>query len=147
MDTWGVVFLGIIALMALVQGAFLVGIAVFVLRVARGLDALEARLDKEFGPALANLERISRNAAEVSDLATVQARRFDLVLGDTIDKVEDTVTQVQRVIARPLRPVANILAVIRGVQKGIEVFSQLEGRERASTAGRRQSEDDEHLFI
>ena len=147
MDTWGVVFLGIIALMALVQGAFLVGIAVFVLRVARGLDALEARLDKEFGPALANLERISRNAAEVSDLATVQARRFDLVLGDTIDKVEDTVSQVQRLIARPLRPVANILALIRGVQKGLEVFSQLERRERAANTGRRHSEDDEHLFI
>jgi hypothetical protein len=116
--------------------------------VARRLEALDDRIDREIGPALADVKRVSGNIAEVSDLATVQARRIDLVLGDTIDKVEDTVTQVQRVIARPLRPVANVLALVRGVQKGLEVFSQLESRDRAPKASTRGNpEDDEHLFI
>ena len=148
MDTWGVVFLGMIAFVALIQGAVLIGIAVFLLRVARRLEALDDRLDREIGPALADVKRVSSNAAEISDLATVQVRRLDLVLGDTIDKVEDTVTQVHRLIARPLRPVANVLAIVRGLQKGLEVFSQLERRDRAPAAPtRRQAEDDEHLFI
>ena len=149
METWGVVFLGIIALMALVQGAFLIGIAVFVLRVARALDALEARIDRQFTPALSNLERVTRNVAEVSDLATIQARRLDLVLADTIDKVEETVTLAQRLVARPLRPVANIVAVIRAVQRGLEVFLQLEEGDRAKgpPPRRQAADDDEHLFI
>jgi len=148
MDTWGVVFLGIIAFVALIQGAVLIGIAVFLLRVARRLEALDDRIDREIGPALADMKRVSGNVAEVSDLATIQARRLDLALGDTIDKVEDAVTQVHRLVARPLRPVVTILAVVRGLQKGLEVFSQLERRDRAPAApARRQSEDDEHLFI
>ncbi len=148
MDTWGVFFLGILAFVALIQGGVLIGIAVFLLRVARRLEALDDRIDREIGPALADVKRVSGNIAEVSDLATIQARRLDLVLGDTIDKVEDTVTQVQRVIARPLRPVANVLALIRGVRKGLEVFSQLESRDRAPKASTRGNpEDDEHLFI
>jgi hypothetical protein len=148
METWGVVFLGVIALALAVQAGFMVALALAGLRLTRRLDALQAQLDGQIAPALKGVERISRNAAEISDLATVQARRIDVVLADTIEKVEDTVDVVQRLVVRPLRPVTNLLAILRGLQRGIDVFLDLERKERATRpAPRRHSEDDEHLFI
>jgi hypothetical protein len=148
METWGVVFLGVIALALAVQAGFMVALALAGLRLTRRLDALQAQLDGQIAPALKGVERISRNAAEISDLATVQARRIDVVLADTIEKVEDTVDVVQRLVVRPLRPVTNLLAILRGLQRGIDVFLDLERRERGPRpASRRHAEDDEHLFL
>ncbi len=149
METWGVVFLGAIAVTTAVQAAFLIALAVAGLRLARRIDTLQAQLDQQIAPALKGVERISRNAAEISDLATVQARRIDLLLADTIDKVEDTASVVQRLVVQPLRPVAHILAILRGLQAGIDVFLRLERADRppAAASRRGQAEDDEHLFI
>jgi len=148
METWAVVFLGIIAASALVQAGFVIGLVAIGRRLGQRLDGLQDKLDKELGPALENLERVSRNAAEVSDLVTLQARRVDLLLVDTIDKIEDATSTVQRLVARPLRPVARVMALGRAVRRGIEVFTRLGG---APSEGRRErrrhTEDDEHLFI
>ena len=149
METWGVVFLGVIALSSVVQAAFLVALALAGLRLARRFDALQAQLDQQIAPMLKGLERVSRNAAEVSDLATIQARRLDLLLADTIEKLEDTAAVVQRLVIRPLRPVSHFLAVLRGLRAGIDVFLQLERRESPPPGPPkgRAAEDDEHLFI
>ena len=90
MESWGIFFLGVIALASVVQAGFLIGLAVFGRRIARRVDALQSRLDKDITPALENFTRVSRAAAEISDLATLQARRIDLLLADTIDKIEET---------------------------------------------------------
>jgi hypothetical protein len=148
METWGVVFLGIIAFVSLIQGAVLVGIAIFLLRLSRRLDALDDRLDREVGPALEGMRHVSRNLAEISDLATIQARRLDLVLGDSIDRVQETLNVLQRFVTRPMRPIANILAIFRGLQTGLDVFLQLGKENRSSKPSTpRSGEDDEHLFI
>ncbi len=147
METWGVVFLGVIALASVVQGVFLVALMVFGRRLAQRIDALQARIDRDVTPALENFARMSRAAAEIADLATVQARRIDLLLADTIEKVEETTSLVQQFLVRPLRPLGAILAFLKGVQRGLAVYSQL-GRERDLGAPRRRGrEDEEHLFI
>jgi hypothetical protein len=147
METWGVVFLGVIALASVVQGIFLVGLMAFGRRLAQRIDALQARIDRDVTPALENFARMSRAAAEIADLATVQARRIDLLLADTIEKVEETTTVVQQLIVRPLRPLGSIVAFLKGLQRGLAVYRQL-GRERdASPPRRRGREDEEHLFI
>ena len=102
MESWGVVFLGLIALASLVQAGFLIGLALAGMRLARRVDELSARLDRELKPALDNLTRVSRAAAEVADLATLQARRVDLLLADTIDKIEETTGVIQQFVVRPL---------------------------------------------
>jgi hypothetical protein len=148
METWGVVFLGVIAVAMAVQAAFIVTMSLAIIRLAQRVDSLQDKIDRQIGPALEGLDRVSRNAAEISDLATVQARRIDLLLADTIERVDDTVNVVQRLVARPLRPVSHLLAVLRGVQRGLDVFLQLERKDRSSRPeGRRSGEDDEHLFI
>ena len=149
MESWGIVFLGVIALASVVQAGFLIGLVVAGLRLGRRMDAIQTRLDREVTPALENFTRVSRAAAEISDLATLQARRIDLLLADTIDKIEETTGVIQQFVVRPLKPVGSILAMLKGVQKGMEVFLQLGGRPQGVHSGprRKSHEDDEHLFI
>ena len=90
MESWGVFFLGLIAFASLVQAGFLIGLALAGRRLAQRVDALSAQLDREIKPALENFTRVSRAAAEIADLATLQARRLDLLLADTVEKIEET---------------------------------------------------------
>lgn len=153
METWGVVFLGVIALSSVVQGAFLVALIVFGRRLAQRIDALQNRIDRDITPALDNFTRVSRAAAEIADLAALQARRIDLVLADTVEKIEETTTLVQQLVVRPLRPLGGILAFLKGLQRGVDVYRSLEREPRApapASPRRRHGlhgEDDEHLFI
>ncbi len=147
MESWGVFFLGIIALTSLVQAGFFIALIVSGRRLARRVDELQVRLDREISPALENFNRVSRAAAEIADLATLQARRLDLVLADTIEKVEDTTAAVQHFVVKPLKALGGIVALLKGVQRGMEVYLQL-GRGHAMPPRRRaHGEDDEHLFI
>jgi hypothetical protein len=150
METWGVFFLGVIALASVVQGCFLVALIVFGRRLAQRIDALQNRIDRDITPALDNFGRVTRAAAEIADLAALQARRVDLVLADTVEKIEETTALVQQLIVRPLRPLGGILAFLKGLQRGIGVYRDLEREPRAPAPRRRHGlhgEDDEHLFI
>jgi len=152
MESWGVLFLGVIALASVVQAGFLIGLVVYGRRLARRVDALQVRLDHEISPALENFNRVSRAAAEIADLATLQARRFDLVLADTIEKIEETTATIQQLVVRPLKPIGGIVAFLKGLQRGMEVFLKYGGPAappgpRLHPRRRGHGEDDEHLFI
>jgi hypothetical protein len=151
MESWGVFFLGVIALASVVQAGFLIGLVVYGRRLAQRVDALHARLDREISPALESFTRVSRAAAEIADLATLQARRLDLVLADTIEKVEETTATIQQLVVRPLKPIGGIVAFLKGLQRGMEVFfhSDRGGPPAHRPHPRRKAhgEDDEHLFI
>jgi hypothetical protein len=148
METWVVVFLGVIAVAGAVQAAFLVAMALAIIRLTARIDSLQEKVEQRIAPALESVDRVGRNVAEISDLATLQARRVDLVLTDAIERVEDSVSVAQRLVARPLRPLSHVVAVLRGIQKGVEVFRELGSEDRRKgSEGRRHGEDDEHLFI
>ena len=151
MESWGVVFLGVIAVATLVQAAFMVGLALGGLRLFRRVEELQTRIDRELKPTLDHLSRITRNVAEVTDLATLQARRIDYFLADTVDKLEDLTSAVRNVVSRPLGPLADVLAFVKGLRKGIDAYRQLGGfessRRRGGAPRRAPAEDDEHLFI
>lgn len=147
MEPWGVVFLGVIALATLVQAVFLVNLTLAGRRLARRLDELQARIDREIRPSLEQVFRISRNLAEISDLAVLQARRVDDLLGDTVDKIEDVTGVLRKLILRPLGPLADIVALLKGVKRGLEVYRQLSGFDPERRGRARRYADDEHLFI
>jgi hypothetical protein len=148
-ESWGVVFLGVIALSSLVQAGFLIGLAVAGRRLTKRLDTMQDRIDREIRPAMDNLARISRNFAEVTDLVTLQARRIDDLLADTIEKIEDTTTMIRRVVVRPLGPLVDLTAFLKGVRRGVEVYYKLRGLEKSRhrPPPRRVADEDEHLFI
>jgi len=146
MDSWGVVFLGVIAFSTAVQAVVLVRLARGGERLARRFDELQTRVDREIRPSLENLSRVSRNLAEFTDLAVLQARRVDGLIGDTVEKIEETTNLLRRAVVRPLRPFMDVVAFLKGVRRGLQVFRQLRNFENKERDGRRYT-DDEHLFI
>jgi len=149
MDSMGVTFMGIIAFSTLVQAALLVHLALAWRRLARRIDEVQKRVDREIQPALENLSRITRNLGEISDLATLQARRIDGLLADTVEKIEQATGLIQKAIVRPLGPFVDIVAFLKGIRRGLEVYHKLRGFEsRGRPHSRRQLDvEDEHLFI
>jgi hypothetical protein len=148
MDSLAVAFLGVIALSTLVQAILLVGLAVAGRRAERRLTELTERIERDIQPSLTHVARAARNAAEASDLAVIQARRVDTMLAELGERVDEAGRIAQQLVLRPLKPLGDIAALIKGVRKGLDVFRRLGGLE----AGRRRSThrsdgDDEHLFI
>ncbi|HWX24746.1 MAG TPA: hypothetical protein VN083_06860 [Vicinamibacteria bacterium] len=148
MNSLGVVFLGLIAISSLVQAAFLIRLAIEGRRFSSRLDAIQDRFEKEVRPAFDNLNRITRNLAEVSDTAVLQARRVDGLLADTVEKIEETTGTLQRLVLRPLGPLVDVAAFFKGIRRGLTVYRQLSGMDSPERPFvRRSSEEDEHLFI
>jgi len=154
MDPLAVAFLGVIALSSLVQAVFLIGMALQGRRLARRVGELQARLEQDIQPSLAHLSRVARNAAEVSDIAVLEARRIDVVLADVTDRLEEFTRLTQKLLLRPLRPVAEVAALLRGLRRGLDVYHRLRNFDGPPRQPRRPKkrrdalpEDDEHLFI
>src|SRR5262245_29696274 len=102
MDTVGVVFLGLIALSSLVQGGLLLMLARDGLKLGRRIQDLQARIEREVKPILDDVNAVSRNVSQVSDLAAAEARRIQDVIAETARKVEETRDEIRAVLAHPV---------------------------------------------
>jgi hypothetical protein len=118
MESWGVAFLGVIALASVVQVAGLVALAALGLRLARRLSELQGRLDRELAPALADLARASRSVAELAELAHARGRHVDGVLGATLDRVSDAASVVAP-LAGPFKAASSALALVLALRRGL----------------------------
>lgn len=147
MTTLAVIFLGVIALSSLVQAAFLITLGKESRKLGRRLDEIEQRFEVEVRPTLQAVAKISKNFAEVSDSLALQARRVDSFMADTVSKLEETTTALREVVLRPLGPLVDIMAILKGFRKGLEIYKRLGGIESERKGGARRYQDDEHLFI
>ncbi len=149
MSDLAIAFLGIIALATLVQAGFLIGLALKGMRLSRRVGEMQQRYEREIRPLMESASRVSRNAAEASDLAVLQVRRVDDMLASTFEKVDRTTSRISEALVRPLGPLANATALLRGVQTGLDVYRALSsrGRDGRVHVPRRPVEEDEHLFI
>lgn len=148
MDSPGLqILLGAIALSSVVQAVVLVAVAVGGLQLMRRVQKLQGRVENEIQPALESLAHISRNVAEVSDLAVLQARRVENVVGETIERIDEARSQVRRVIRRPRGLLSDVGAVFKGLRRGLAVYHRLGGMQEKSQAKSRRYAGDEHLFI
>ncbi len=147
MEPLGLVFVGVIALSSLVQAALLLVLARGALQLSRRVADLQGRVDREIRPALDSLARLSRNVAEVSDLAALQARRFDAMLADTLDRIDDLKGQVRRALHAPLNAASDLAALVRGFRRGLDVYHRLGSYDAERRGKSRRYRDDEHWFI
>ncbi len=147
MESWGVLFLGLIALSSLIQTILFIVLARGAQRLGQRVEELQARLDHEVQPVLANVSRVVENMAGVSDAVARNVQRLDDVLKDTYSKIEETTSMVQKLILRPLGPLVDVMAFIRGIRRGVEAYRQLGGMDTERRGTARRYGDDEHLFI
>ncbi|HEV8253398.1 MAG TPA: hypothetical protein VGQ78_01475 [Vicinamibacteria bacterium] len=147
MDTLSLVLLGVIALGSLLQGAFLIAVALTGRRVGRRLEQLRQRADLGLRPSIDNLTRVTRNLAEVSDLAARQGRRVDDTLAQAAAKLDRTGEELRQTAVDLMAPLQRASAVVKGLRRGFVVYQQLGGLEAQGRGAARQYRDDEHLFI
>jgi len=147
MDTVGVVFLGLIALSSLVQGALLLMLARDGLRLGRRIQDLQARVEREVKPILDDVNAVARNVSQVSDLAAAQAHRIQDVITDTARRVEETRDEIRHALSHPVAALGDVVAFLKGIRRGLEVYRQLGGFEAQTRGSSRRYSDDEHLFI
>jgi hypothetical protein len=147
MSTLVVVFLGVIALSSVVQAVFLIGLTIEGKKLGRRLEDMERRFEAEIRPAIQNLSRLSRNMADVSELMTSQARRIDLFMSDTVDRLDEASNALRQVMLKPVGTLMDITALLKGFRKGLEIYRRLGGLDSERKGGPRRYPDDEHLFI
>jgi hypothetical protein len=147
MDTVGVVFLGVIALSSLIQGALLLMLARGGLRLTKRIQDLQTRIEREVKPILDDVNAVSRNVAQVSDLASAQVQRMQDVIAETTRKIDETREEIKSVLAHPVAALGDVVAFLKGVRRGLEVYRQLGGFEAQTKGSTRRYADDEHLFI
>lgn len=83
----------------------------------------------------------------VSDLAAAQAARIQDVIVETARKVEETRDEVKAVLAQPAAALTDVLAFLKGIRRGLEVYRQLGGFDAQTRGSSRRYTEDEHLFI
>ena len=139
--------LGVIAFSSLVHAGALIWLAVQGRRVARRVDELQRRVERELAPNVARLSKVTQNFEEISEIARSEVARIEGVVDDTARKVQETTDVLRDALVKPLESLVHIAAFVKGIRRGVEVYNQLRGFEPRGRSSEASREDDEHLFI
>jgi hypothetical protein len=133
---WSEIFLGVIAVatlaMAIVLVSVLVAASLLARRVGRILDQLEA----DVKPLFDHLNAIGRDASRAAALATAQVERFDRILSDLAQRLDQTLRSAQTILDGPAREGR---AILTALAVGLRA---LRGKPRHA-----RGEDEDALFI
>ena len=108
-------YLGLIALGVLVMAAIQVGAMVAAMRAARRVGEMATRFERDVRPIVANLQKVSEEAARASTLAAAQVDRLDSLVANVARRVEDTAATVQQTILQPARDGLALLGTLKNV--------------------------------
>ena len=139
-------FLGVIAVSALVIAAFQVAGILTLIRTIRQVGEIAGRFDQDVRPIVSNLQKVSAEAARASALVSAQIERLDQVVSDVAQRVDDTAAVIQQSILQPVRDGLAALNALKTIVAGVrDTFGP-----RAATAPARETHPagaDDELFI
>jgi len=145
MNEWAGFFLGVMALCAVVQCAFVVLIALNVKRGGERVADMAQKFDTEIRPAIDDVRKGAANLRAISDSGREQARRIEELLETTLDGVEATIERVRTLVEKPLESLSTASAFWGGLRSGLESFRS--SAPRKTGTARRSEDSDEHMFI
>lgn len=138
MNETAVTYLGVIAAALLVMALLQVGVVIGATLVARRVQGLLGRLERDIQPALERLTAMSGDAARAARLMATQAERLDQTVSSLGSRVDGALSGVHRAIERPTRQGA---ALMVGIRTAVSTLRRLRRRNEAG------SPDDGELFI
>ena len=147
MENLALVFLGVIALAALVQGAFLIALGVGGVRLFRRVMEVHRGLQADILPAFANMNRIAADMEEVQVVTVAQVVKVENLVAETLVRVDDIREHLAGAAARPLESFRDLGAVVQGLRRGLQVYRQLGALGAQRRGATRRYAGDEHLFI
>lgn len=140
MSDTAVAFLGAIAAATVVMALIQVGAIVYAARLARRLEALAGRLERDLQPAMDRLTVVSDQAARAATLAATQMERVDRTLTLLGDRADVAAARLQRALGRPAREGVALAAAVRAT---VATLRELRRRRR----GGAREDDEDPLFI
>lgn len=135
-------FLGIIALATLTLAVIQVGAIVYAARLARRVEGLLTRMERDVLPLITRASEISAEAGRAVSLALAQLERIDKMTSDVGVRVDQALTQLQQAMSAPARQGAALLA---GLRAGFEAIRHM--RRRHGRPGSDAIDDEDALFI
>ncbi len=128
MNEWAGFFLGVMAVTALVQCAFVIVAALGLRRTGEKVNQLCDRA--------------------ISDSGREQAARVEALLATTLESVETTIENVKTLVIKPIASLTELSAFWSGLRRGVESYRETEPKKRPTAVPKHRSEDsDEHMFI
>ena len=147
MESLGLLFLGLIAFAAVVQGVFLVALGMGGARLLRRVNEVHAGLQAEIRPAFANMNRVAADMEEVTAVTAAQVAKVEDLVAQTVVRVEEMREHMAVAAARPLDSFREIGALVKGLRRGVQVYRQLGALGAQRRGATRRYAGDEHLFI
>jgi hypothetical protein len=146
-ESLGLLFLGLIAFAAVVQGVFLVALGMGGARLLRRVNEVHAGLQAEIRPAFANMNRVAADMEEVTAVTAAQVAKVEDLVAQTVVRVEEMREHMAAAAARPLDSFREIGALLKGLRRGVQVYRQLGALGAQRRGATRRYAGDEHLFI
>ena len=135
------VFLAAIAVATGVMALIQIGVIIYGARLARRVNRLADRVEREIDPFMGKVQEMSSDATRVTKLAVAQVERADQLMATLARRSEETLDVAQRVLVAPAR---QGLALIEGLRA---LFSTLRRQAEPRTDDAKSTEEDEALFI
>jgi hypothetical protein len=149
-------YLGLIALGVLVMAAIQVAAVVSAMKAARRVGEMATRFEQDVRPIVANLQKVSEEAARASSLAAAQVDRLDALVASVAQRVEDTAATVRQTILQPARDGLALLSTLKNVIASFQNLREPKEpqarepeppRPNRPSAPRRGGAPDDDLFI
>jgi hypothetical protein len=144
-------YLALIALGVIVMATIQVMAVVAAMRAARRVGDMAARFEQDVRPIIANLQKVSEEAARASTLAAVQVDRLDAVVSSVARRVEETAAALQHTILQPARDGLALLASLKGLvasfRDGGESRASRQAPQAAAPRQAHGGPTDDELFI
>lgn len=109
------IWLGVIAISVLAMAIGQVAAVIIAARAARRVGDRLGQLEESIRPIVANVEKISEDAARATAIAAAQVERAEQLMDDVARRVDETMTAVQDTILGPARNGWAIFQSIRDV--------------------------------
>jgi hypothetical protein len=140
-NAWTQVFLGVIAVATLAIAVAQIAVIVAAGVIARRVQRLADRFERELEPLFGHLNAIGRDAARAATLATAQVERADQLFSDVASRIEHALDSLQTSLGAPAREGRALLSAFRAA---FQAISELRHNGRTRQA---RSEDEDALFI
>ncbi|MEO8358711.1 MAG: hypothetical protein ABI672_01675 [Vicinamibacteria bacterium] len=149
MNDWGIFFLGVMALCAVVQCAFVVIMALGLKKSGERVNDLYLRFDRDVKPAIDDLRQGAANLRAITESGREQALRIESLLTTTLGNLETSIESVRALVMKPVASLTDLSALWGGLRRGLDTYRTSAPKRRSPPSPvRRSAEDsDEHLFI
>jgi len=136
----GELALGVIAAATTIMALVQIGALIMLARVATQIRDIASTIQQDLRPLIARANAIADEAHKTATLASAQAQKFDRLVTDLTQRVDETSMVIQEAILTPAREGMAIVAGLKAAIGALRGFRDLRGRSS-------RVDDDDALFI